>query len=304
MAQKILYIAGAGRSGSLLLNNILGQVPGFFGCGEMYHLYRTPLTQRYCSCGSLISECEIWKEILGRTVTADLSEWQKWMLGARNRFARTRYLMHWLVSPMREQLLQLSEEYRHQLRALYLNIALATESKVMVDASKVATYAVLLSRVKDLEVYIVHLVRDARAVAYSWQRKKRVHTPVGEIEAPVVSPLHGMVRWIVHNLAVELCRRKLARPYIRLQYEQVVHSPREAVTKLLNFIGETDDLSFIQGRAVTMGIQHNVGGNPSRFQRGQVCLNLDNEWEKQMSRPSRALVTMLGLPLLRYYRYI
>jgi len=35
---RVLYIAGWGRSGSTILDNVLGQVDGFFSAGELMFL--------------------------------------------------------------------------------------------------------------------------------------------------------------------------------------------------------------------------------------------------------------------------
>lgn len=306
MSLKILYIAGAGRSGSLLLNNILGTVENFFSCGEIYNLYRTPLAQRYCSCGRILSKCEVWQSILEQATQGDPVNWQRWMLRSRNRFARTRYFPLWLVPQTRHRLLRLSAEYLKQLEQLYMSIARVTQARVIVDASKVATYLALLFHLPSLEVRAIHLTRDARAVAYSWHRKKRVDTPGGVIETPTASLLLGTWRWAAHNLAVETCLLRLHIPHIRLQYEELIRAPKESISAILRFIGEEVDLARIRtyDRIVEVKTQHNVGGNPARFQAGQVSLQLDDEWREKMPLAHRTIVTLLAAPLLRRYGYL
>ena len=39
----VLYVAGAGRSGSTLLDNLLGQIPGFFSAGELRYVWERGL---------------------------------------------------------------------------------------------------------------------------------------------------------------------------------------------------------------------------------------------------------------------
>src|SRR2546423_11254588 len=64
---KILYIAGWGRSGTTLFDNILGQLDGFFSGGELRYVWEG----RLCGCGVLVSECEIWSEVLDDAFGAD-----------------------------------------------------------------------------------------------------------------------------------------------------------------------------------------------------------------------------------------
>ena len=41
---RVLYVAGAGRSGSTVLANLLGEVPGFVSVGEVRFLWERGLT--------------------------------------------------------------------------------------------------------------------------------------------------------------------------------------------------------------------------------------------------------------------
>src|SRR5512135_2632453 len=96
---KVIYIAGAGRSGSTILANILGQVQGFFSAGELYHLWLSPPDQRLCGCAKRLSDCEVWggifKELFGDEA-AEGSQYLRW----RNAGARTRHLPMLLLAPL------------------------------------------------------------------------------------------------------------------------------------------------------------------------------------------------------------
>ncbi|MBA3432215.1 MAG: hypothetical protein H0U16_12145, partial [Actinobacteria bacterium] len=50
---KVLFIMGWTRSGSTILDNLLGEVEGFFSTGELHYLWRRGLLEgRLCSCGA------------------------------------------------------------------------------------------------------------------------------------------------------------------------------------------------------------------------------------------------------------
>ena len=57
-------------------------------------------------------------------------------------------------------------------RPLYRAIATVTGARVIVDSSKLPSYLAVLRGVDGLDVRTVHLVRDPRAAAFSWQRAK------------------------------------------------------------------------------------------------------------------------------------
>ena len=54
----VLYIAGWGRSGSTIMGNILGQLPGFAHVGELSNVWsRGVIEDSLCGCGARFSEC-------------------------------------------------------------------------------------------------------------------------------------------------------------------------------------------------------------------------------------------------------
>ena len=56
---KVLFLAGWGRSGTTIIDNILGEIDGFFSVGELYHLWGRGLVQeRRCGCGVPPRQCE------------------------------------------------------------------------------------------------------------------------------------------------------------------------------------------------------------------------------------------------------
>ena len=64
---KVLYLLGSSRTGSTLLDNILGEFDGFFSAGEVRFLWRRLLENRRCGCGQPIGGCEVWDPSSGRS---------------------------------------------------------------------------------------------------------------------------------------------------------------------------------------------------------------------------------------------
>ena len=61
---KILYIAGYGRSGSTVLNIILGNHSSITSVGELSFLPEDWTNHhRVCSCGAPYHTCEFWKDL-------------------------------------------------------------------------------------------------------------------------------------------------------------------------------------------------------------------------------------------------
>jgi hypothetical protein len=300
---KVLYIAGAGRSGSTVLCNLLGQIDGFFSCGELYKIYCTPPDQRYCGCGRLLSQCEVWDPILRRALGDDYGPQTARALQLRNEIARSRYALLWAAPFLRTWVVQRAREYLSLTGRLYRHIAEVTQARVIVDSSKVSSYGQLLAQIPGIDFQIIHLVRDARAVAYSWQRKRFKPSPENRAYLPTASPLHGSLKWIGHNIATELLIGSTRVPCLRIQYEQFAASPRPVVERIVQFVGESASLPSLEGNLVQMQVHHTVGGNPDRFRTGPVELKPDDGWQTKMKPIDRVVTTLLTWPLLLRYGY-
>src|SRR5690606_22212736 len=61
---KVVCIGGLGRSGTTLLERLLGQLPGVMPLGEITHLWeRDIIAYEMCACGATFSYCEFWQRI-------------------------------------------------------------------------------------------------------------------------------------------------------------------------------------------------------------------------------------------------
>ncbi|MGH2807865.1 MAG: sulfotransferase, partial [Actinomycetota bacterium] len=171
MTPKVLFIGGAGRSGSTLLDRLVGEVDGFFSAGEISRLWRDALSNGgRCGCGEEIGACPTWGEILDR-VHAGLG------LDAGDACRLQERMVRPLTDPRRTLLsprtfVEDLHTYRRLLELLYRTISETSGARVIVDSSKEARHGWLLTTLEQIDLRMVQLVRDSRAVAYSWQRRK------------------------------------------------------------------------------------------------------------------------------------
>lgn len=302
----VLYIGGTGRSGSTLLDRVLGQVPGCWSVGETVHVWRNLATGVRCGCGRVVRDCPFWSRVgeraFGGWAALDLDE----VLGLQSRVGRTRHIP--LVASglggraFRRDL----GRYRELLSALYRGLAAESGSRLLVDSGKHPSHAYLLLGVRGLDVRVVQLVRDSRGVAYSWTKVKRKS---GHDDAELMNrlaPWKSALQWTVDNLAtagVSLLRR----PRRFLRYEALVADPLAELRGLLAFAGlqpADEDLRFVSDDSVELGSEgHTVAGNPMRFDTGLVRLRPDEEWRSRLSRRDQLVVTALTWPLLKIYGY-
>ena len=304
---KVLYIAGWGRSGSTILGRILGQVERFFLVGELRYMWdRGLIENRLCSCGVPFRECPFWSEVVARMLgSKDLLDAET-MVELRERELRTR---HVLLSPtlkgLRDRVARMGE-YPATVERLYHAVRHVTQSRVIVDTSKFPSYGFVLSDLPGIELYVLHLVRDPRAVAYSWRsRRKKKLDRDGSTK---LMTAHGLAEsslvWGEWNLAIENLRRHVPDRYMLLRYEDFVASPRGTTMNILRFLGEEGaELPFVDEREVRLEVPHTFSGNPDRFSSGKMVITPDEGWKHNMNYVGQTTVAALTWPGLIRYNY-
>jgi hypothetical protein len=217
---------------------------------------------------------------------------------------RIRHLPLILGSRRRDLIAPRMGDYYDTLSRLYRAIRDVTGSKIVVDSSKLPAYGNLLDRVPSIDLRVVHLIRDPRAAAYSWLRKKTQPdrgTP-GLMERQ--GPLKSALLWTIWNAAAEALWQRHPERYLRLRYEDLVADPRRAVRRILRLADEhPSTLPFTGPRTVSLRGNHTVAGNPDRLATGSVELRPDVEWLVRMRPRDLALVTAATAPLLGRYGY-
>jgi hypothetical protein len=300
---KVLYIAGWDRSGSTILDQILGQLPGFFSVGELVDLWdRGP--EAVCGCGRMMKDCELWQQVFvdafgAALETIDFSEFEK----QRRNCARSRHLFALSRPNWRRPLNPASESYAQVLARLYRAIERVTGARVLVDSSKQPAHAHLLQMSGVADLHIVHLIRDPRGCAFSYQRRKP-HPALKGGHFPPMHPAKNSLHWIVANLAAEMIAEGNGRRYMRLRYEDFIRTPRDTIYRLAEFSGETvSQLPFASHNTVLLQPLHGVSGNSVRFQTGTVELKLDEQWKSEMAMRHKMIVTALTSLMLPKYGY-
>ncbi|HEX2052957.1 MAG TPA: sulfotransferase, partial [Actinomycetota bacterium] len=179
--QKVLYIGGFGRSGSTLVERILGQLPGFCSAGEIVFIWQRGLIDgQLCGCGTPVPECDFWTRV-GKTAFGGWDQIDAHeMLALQKRVDRNRYIPSMVAPRLRPAAQADFERYTDVLSRLYRGIGEVAGARVVIDASKHASTAFLLRKVPNLDLRVVHLVRDSRGVAYSWTKEVKKPEVTGD----------------------------------------------------------------------------------------------------------------------------
>ena len=183
MKPGMIYIAGYGRSGSTILDVLLGNHPDIFGAGELNKLFVLHRQADVCSCGSPLRACEFWRAVLDRAF-GDLPGMTVEAAG-RLTLARERW-------PARQIDGESGPGYTGLWSALLEAILTESGKNWVVDSSKSGRNS--RGRIGALTglglpaLKVVHLVRDPRAVMRSVaggsNRKLEAGRPARFLPAP------------------------------------------------------------------------------------------------------------------------
>jgi hypothetical protein len=304
---KVLFIGGLGRSGTTLLERLLGQLPGALPLGEVAHIWeRDVRDDECCACGSAFSACEFWLRVgqaaFGGWDQLDLDR----ILALRATVDRTRHIPALASRKLKAPQHKLVSEYVSYYHRVYAAAAADSRGRVIIDSSKHASLAYCLRWCEDIDLRVLHVVRDSRGVAYSWTKEvTRPEARHGD-QMTRYSPARAAMLWNAQNAAFSLLRRR-GVPVRRVRYEKLMTDPRGVVTRLAEWAQlpvTQEQLRYIGEDYADLGPSHSAAGNPMRFTVGRVPLRYDNAWTEELTPSRRRLVSTLTRPLLNRYGYV
>jgi hypothetical protein len=298
----IAIVVGVGRSGSTILDVILGSDPSIESVGELVNVARSGwINDEFCACGKRVQSCEYWTE-----VRADMERNAgpfdpRDYLRLQGEFERARGMWRWWTGPPSEEHLR----YGRLSLALYSAIGRVSGRPIIVDSSKNPVRAVALSRVLGPDVRLLHLVRDPRGVAWSLRKPLARDDAAGvQRDIPSRPAWRTSLLWTWVNGLSEIAARRFA-PERRatIRYEDLLaDTPRvlEVVGRLLGVdLGELAK-RVAAGEPLTSG--HAVAGNRLRMQEA-IRLRADVEWRERLDARDRATVRAIAAPLMWRYGY-
>jgi hypothetical protein len=333
---KVLKITGLGRSGSTILDVVLGNHPKIESVGEVGNLMRNGWISRkslrgipekslrvpLCTCGKRLDvlyvdapeeACPFWSRVRREWVERvdphdDIEDYPK----LQNDFELERRWSRYGLDPLPRLLYERRgpsarfRSYARLTRAFFEAISAASGKPVIVESAKSLVRAFALSMVPGIDLYTVHLVRDGRGVITSHRKTLKKDVQAGIMWDHEGRPMwKTAVRWTILNLASEwVCARLGPERAMRLRYEDFVADPQAALGRIGSLIGL--DLAGVAQAASSgepLRAGHNIGGNRTK-KSGYVTLRPDaQEWRESLSPAEQRLSWTLMGWLMRRYGY-
>jgi len=246
---KVIYIAGTSHSGSTLLSLMLNAHPDIVSVGELHNLSRqfkislTKQVNRCCSCGAdSLWNCDFW---------SDVDERVRQLSGK---------------SLVDHNVLDYANVNKSgsSNAVVFKAISDVSGKQLIVDSSKQPNRMSYLTRLGELQVYPIHLIRN----------------PEGQINS-VLKKRRGLLKPILrYELVHAQIRRALkAIPHNIVHYEDLVLNPESTLRTVLHPLG----LKFDRQQLGWAGaIKHNIAGNKSRWSVTSQLI-LDEGWKHSLT---------------------
>lgn len=267
---KVIFVMGAGHSGSTVLGLTLGNCDGLFFAGEIARWLRydgkprLPGEERKRFWSAVREQIDVSPDLLGRRKARTLEQ-SSALFRPRSWRAQRR----------------LRGRYRSVTEDLYRAIARTSGCGHVVDTSHFPRRARELQALDGIDLYIVFLVRRPQSVVASYERENVPHKQTWKM------PTTNAYLWLTYLLSVFVFLRQPRARRLFVRHETFVEQPAGVLRAILDCAGSdapTPDL----GRLDTgMAFQGN------RLLRKDVLAL--NERPEQPRRGSR-LTALLHLP--------
>jgi len=272
------------RSGSTLLDQLLGAHESIMSLGEVHHLRAYALRDRSlynpvhpleCSCGAVVEMCQFWSQVeqhLGQafgslTLRPRFFGRSDHLTGITRRF---RYFVKHVVEDNPRLLCRVpvarllnGPRVADDSFALFEAIFAQTSVTHLVDSSKSPTRFRMLYDKQPHRMRTILLGRDYRGTVHSKMKRGQ------DLETSTRS-------WV-------RCMRQMndstddipPHQKIRVRYEDLCDDPRAELTRICGFL----QLEFSEGMlSRPTGNVHHLGGSPSKFDPSRKKIELDRSY--------------------------
>ena len=273
------------------------------------------MRQYRCSCGSLIMECGFWHDVsagmAARGFSFDIADARSDLRAVATPFER-RILRPLHRGPMLEALrdlaLNVSPGWRTRLadhqartRALVETVLTRARKQVLVDSSKIGLRLKYLLRTPGLDVRVIRVVRDGRAVALTYTDPAAFADAVdpslkgggsgASRDHQRLTMEAAASEWRRSNEEMDAVLGQVDRSrWTSIRYEELCADPKGTLQQLHRFIGVDPGAGTLDFR----GTEHHVVGNGMRLDT-TTEIRLDDRWRTVLGASElRTFATVAG----------
>jgi hypothetical protein len=278
---KIIYLLGAGRSGTTLLGTILNSHSKICTIGEMHQFPDYLLNNKACSCGDKLTQCEFWRTIIKLTDFSgiDLENLERTV---KQKESHTNILKLLFKTKVDEPYLKF-----HNL--IFESISKQHKEQLLLDSSKYIARYLLLKKSDKLNIKGIYVTRDVRGVINSFSKK--VQTPK--------SAIGTIIYYMLINSFAELLSL-MDKDIIKIKYEDFINAPLPTLNKIYNHVLNPQEKAESISKIFDM--PHIIGGNRMK-KKSKITIEGDEKWKNNICRPKQIIYYILAAPIMLLNRY-
>jgi hypothetical protein len=229
----VIYVMGAGRSGSTLLGVALGNCADVFYAGELEDWLKRSGVPNFGGAERTGFWDSVRRQVGGEELFGD-EPWRKL------EYSLSLLRVHEWVARRR-----LRPRYRRTTERLYGAIASRAHAAHIVDTSHYPLRARELQRLGGVNLYLVYLIRDPRNVVASFGRRDLTNVAKSTLAT-------NAYLCLTHLLSVFVFLRHRADRRLLLRYEDLIAEPEHVLRQILGWIGS--DAALPDLACLTTGI--------------------------------------------------
>ena len=289
MTKKVIYIMSDNRSGSTLLDQLLGANPSIMSLGEVHHLTAyaqqdrslyDPVHPLVCSCGDAVPNCTFWSRVedrLGRPLSSLRLKF-RFFDRRRHAYAAKRFAKRSvrkvlsqhpkLVSTIPFRALLSSKRLARDSFDLFDAAFDVSNVRYLVDSSKSPNRMRTLYDSNPERLVVIMLARDYKGTVHS--KMKRGMSIEEAIES--WTRLIVVMRKIVDDIP--------AAQVTRVKYEDLCTDPAAEMKRICGLL----DVEFSEEMLSrpSEGIHH-LGGSPSKFDPNRTGIAINDSYRTAFS---------------------
>lgn len=320
---KLVYIVAASHSGSTLLTMLLNSHPDVATIGELSPGHIEDLSFYLCSCGIRIRECPFWRYIT-IAMKENNNHFNLQNFGTRFDMPDS-VIANSLLGPLhRGPALELLRDYGLKLltgwptrfeQIMHTNTSLIEavleyyNASIFVDKGNRALRLKYLLRIPSLDVKVIHLVRDGRAVALTYmdpaefadakELAMRGGGSGDNRESERLSLTQAAYQWKRCNQEAEYVLKKLSKSqWIEVRYEDLCVNTQSTLKRIYEFICLDPQQAIKNFRSV----EHHVVGNGMRLDT-TFEIRLDERWRSVLTQSDLQIFDRKAGEMNRKYGY-
>lgn len=258
---RVAYILGSGHCGSTLLSILLNDYDDLTSVSEIVNLS--------------------WPESIERLESDESMKF--WLRVASTYEGLTGESFDAVDFDPRGKALLTPEWISRNSSAIH-SISMESGTSCIVDASKGPARLEGLLESRDFQIYVIHLVRDPRAVVHSYDKKYQ--------------NLQKGIKKVGHSFfhAARLRKSFHSDRWLEVKYEDLAAAPTRTVKEILQF------LNVDETRKASSASFIGIGGNRMRHKKLNK-IDVDDRWTKEMSGLKRLVTSFVFFPQIVAYRY-